>query len=111
MQGYQVLLASDGKEALEVFENEHVDLIISDIAMPEMDGFGLLEEIRSRENGKAIPFLFFNKTRKMYWTAYGAVLLLTLIAFPFLPQMLHYAVVPLILSGILRAFVNAKIER
>jgi len=60
MQGYQVLLASDGKEAMEIFENEHVDLIVSDIAMPELDGFGLLEEIRSRENGKAIPFLFLS---------------------------------------------------
>lgn len=60
MQGYQVLTAEDGKKALVVFENEHVDLIVSDIAMPEMDGFGLLEEIRSREAGAAIPFLFLS---------------------------------------------------
>lgn len=58
----------------------------------------------------AIPFLFFNKTRKMYWTAYGTVLVLTLLAFPFLPQMLHYAVIPLMLAGIVRAFVNLKVE-
>ena len=60
MQGYQVLLAEDGKKALTVFESEEVDLIVSDIAMPELDGFGLLEEIRSRENGAAIPFLFLS---------------------------------------------------
>lgn len=60
MQGYQVLLAEDGKDALNIFESEHVDLIVSDIAMPEMDGFGLLEEVRSRENGAAIPFLFLS---------------------------------------------------
>jgi putative two-component system response regulator len=60
MQGYQVLLAENGKEALEIFETEHVDLIVSDIAMPEMDGFGLLEEVRSRESGAAIPFLFLS---------------------------------------------------
>ena len=58
----------------------------------------------------AIPFLFLTKPRKIYWNAYGIVLTLTLVAAPFLPQMLHYAVVPLILSGIVRAFVNTKIE-
>ena len=60
MQGYQVVLAENGKEALDIFESEHVDLIVSDINMPEMDGFGLLEAVRSRENGAAIPFLFLS---------------------------------------------------
>ena len=60
MQGYHVVLANDGKDALNVFENEDIDLIVSDIAMPEMDGFGLLEEIRSRPNGAAMPFLFLS---------------------------------------------------
>jgi len=58
----------------------------------------------------AIPFLFFTKPRKIYWEAYGIVLTITLIAAPFLPQMLHYAVVPLMLSGIVRAFVNARVQ-
>ena len=60
MQGYQVVLADNGKDALDIFENKHVDLIVSDISMPEMDGFGLLEAVRSRENGAAIPFLFLS---------------------------------------------------
>lgn len=58
----------------------------------------------------AIPFLFFPAARKFYWTAYGIVLVLTLIAFPFLPQTLHYAVIPLILSGIVRALVNMRMK-
>lgn len=57
-----------------------------------------------------IPFLFFHASRKFYWTAYGIVLVLTLIAFPFLPQTLHYAVIPLILSGIVRALVNVRMK-
>lgn len=60
MQGYRVLLAEDGQQALDIFESEHVDLIVSDIAMPGLDGFGLLEAVRSKENGAAIPFLFLS---------------------------------------------------
>ena len=59
-QGYQVVLAEDGKEALQIFENRELDLIVSDIAMPEMDGFALLETIRSQEKGAAVPFLFLS---------------------------------------------------
>lgn len=60
MQGYQVVSATNGREALEIFESSEPDLIVSDIAMPEMDGFALLEAIRSRENGTAVPFLFLS---------------------------------------------------
>ena len=60
MQGYQVLLAEDGRQALNIFETDSLDLIVSDIAMPEMDGFALLEAIRSQDNGAAIPFLFLS---------------------------------------------------
>lgn len=60
MQGYEVLLAEDGQQALDIFENEPVDLIVSDISMPEMDGFGLLEAVRASERGAAIPFLFLS---------------------------------------------------
>lgn len=59
-QGYQVTLAEDGKEALDIFDRSSLDLIISDIAMPEMDGFGFLEAVRSREKGAAVPFLFLS---------------------------------------------------
>ncbi len=59
-QGYQVIAAEDGKAALDIFKNERLELIISDIAMPEMDGFALLEEIRSHEEGAAVPFLFLS---------------------------------------------------
>jgi len=45
--GYRVLSASDGLEALEILEKEHIDLMIADIMMPNMDGYTLTEEIRS----------------------------------------------------------------
>ena len=45
--GYQVKSASDGAEALEVLVKEYIDLIISDIMMPVMDGYELVSELRS----------------------------------------------------------------
>lgn len=59
-QGYQVTVAEDGKQALEIFKKISLDLIVSDIAMPEMDGFGLLEAVRSHKKGASIPFLFLS---------------------------------------------------
>ncbi len=44
--GYNVLCASDGVEALDILDKEHVDLMIADIMMPNMDGFTLTKELR-----------------------------------------------------------------
>jgi len=44
--GYQVLTANDGEQALSVLENENVDLIISDVIMPNMDGYQLAAQIQ-----------------------------------------------------------------
>ena len=53
--GYQVKSASDGAQALEVLDKEYIDLIISDIMMPVMDGYELVSELRSA--GYQIPVL------------------------------------------------------
>lgn len=45
--GYTVLSARNGVEALEVVNNNHIDLIITDILMPEMDGYELAKEIQA----------------------------------------------------------------
>ncbi len=60
MQDYEVILAEDGKEALDIFDQSTPDLIVSDISMPEMNGFDFLEAVRSREEGAAVPFLFLS---------------------------------------------------
>lgn len=46
--GYQVLIANGGAEGLQVLENEAVDLVISDMRMPEMDGAVFLQHVRQR---------------------------------------------------------------
>ena len=45
-EGYQVLTASNGMEALQVVENENIDLIITDIMMPELSGLNLINFFR-----------------------------------------------------------------
>jgi response regulator RpfG family c-di-GMP phosphodiesterase len=47
-QGYRVLLAESGKAGLAMLETEPVDLVVSDMRMPEMDGAALLEQVHQR---------------------------------------------------------------
>ena len=49
--GYKVLVASDGPEALQILETSPVDLVISDVVMPEMDGLELLEHVKRDHPG------------------------------------------------------------
>lgn len=58
MAGYRVELAENGHEALRVLERFRPDLIISDIMMPEMDGFEFLDQLRRRSDWATIPFIF-----------------------------------------------------
>jgi cyclic di-GMP phosphodiesterase len=59
-EGYRVSCAANGKEALRAFEREVPDLIVSDVMMPHLDGFGLLKAVRARPDGVAVPFLFLS---------------------------------------------------
>ena len=47
-EGYQTVEASDGREALAGIRNAKPDLIVTDLAMPVMDGFALIEAARKR---------------------------------------------------------------
>lgn len=55
--GYRVRVAVDGVEALEQLRSEKIDLVISDIQMPRLDGFGLLEEIKRDQRLARIPVI------------------------------------------------------
>ncbi|WP_164929702.1 response regulator transcription factor RpaB [Gloeobacter violaceus] len=46
MIGYDVVTAADGEEALEVFSREHPDLVVLDVMMPKLDGYGVCQELR-----------------------------------------------------------------
>jgi len=62
-EGYNVLLAGDGLDALEKVRAEQPDLIILDLAMPRMNGFGFLEQMKGDEGGDDVPVIVL--------TAYG----------------------------------------
>jgi putative two-component system response regulator len=57
-EGFEIHPAKNGRQALELFMNLTPDLIISDIMMPEMDGYELLKSVRNLPNGVTVPFLF-----------------------------------------------------
>ncbi len=55
---FQVLTATNGLAALEILNHTVPDLIISDVMMPKMDGFKLLEKVRANPDWIQIPFIF-----------------------------------------------------
>jgi two-component system CheB/CheR fusion protein len=55
MYGAEVLVATSARQALDILGREQVDLLISDISMPDMDGYGLLAEVRKMPRYAALP--------------------------------------------------------
>jgi two-component system chemotaxis response regulator CheY len=55
--GYSVLQAEDGVHGLEVLEDSMPDVIITDINMPRMDGFGFIENVRGDRRLRGVPIL------------------------------------------------------
>ncbi len=55
--GFEVLQAVDGQDGIDVLEKERVDVVITDINMPKMDGYGVIRHIRRQDQYKAMPVL------------------------------------------------------
>jgi two-component system chemotaxis response regulator CheY len=55
--GFRVLQAEDGLQGLAVLEHERPDVIVTDINMPRMDGFGFIEAVRRDEARRGMPVL------------------------------------------------------
>ncbi len=60
--GYQVYVADNGKQAMEILRSEPMHLIISDILMPVMDGYDLCRQCQQDEDLSHIPFIFYTAT-------------------------------------------------
>jgi PAS domain S-box-containing protein len=61
-EGYMVAQAQDGVEALELLDRQRVDVVISDILMPRMDGYRLCHEIRKRDRLCNLPTIIYSAT-------------------------------------------------
>ena len=57
-EGYQISIATNGRQALQVLERIQPDLILLDIMMPEMDGFETCEQIKASTAWREIPIIF-----------------------------------------------------
>lgn len=55
--GYQVVIAANGVEALEILERETIDVVLTDIQMPVLDGYELLKKMRQKKEYDAIPIV------------------------------------------------------
>jgi diguanylate cyclase (GGDEF)-like protein len=61
-QGYEVVSFENGLKAFAYLQTEVVDLIISDILMPEMDGYGLCRAVKQNHYLQNVPFIFYTAT-------------------------------------------------
>lgn len=67
-QGYTTLVAHDGKQARELLEDEHVDVIISDVFMPTLDGVRFHSYVREFLGRTDLPFIFISGYDDPYTT-------------------------------------------
>lgn len=56
-RGYRCISASNGQEALDLLDREHVDLILTDLSMPVLDGYRTTQLIRSRPHLANVPIV------------------------------------------------------
>jgi DNA-binding response OmpR family regulator len=61
-KGYQAVTAFNGQEALEIIQRQRPALIITDIMMPKLDGFGLVHRLRINPETRDIPVIFLTAT-------------------------------------------------
>jgi len=58
--GYDVIAAHNGMQAIELANREKPDLIVLDIRMPDKDGYAVFEELRASANTRSTPVVFFS---------------------------------------------------
>ncbi len=59
-KSFRVMTAESGLEALKKLSSQRPDLILSDVKMPDMNGFDLYQQVRSEPKNKAIPYIFMS---------------------------------------------------
>jgi two-component system chemotaxis response regulator CheY len=88
-EGYNIIEASDGKDALAKTGGSKIDMVVTDLNMPNMDGITLIKELRAKPEFKFTPIIMLTTesqdTKKMEGKAAGAT---GWIVKPFQPEQL-----------------------
>jgi DNA-binding response OmpR family regulator len=89
MGGWQVVTAGTGVEALKEAQECHLDAILLDLMMPEMDGLAILEQLRANDRTKQLPVVLLTaKGRSMEMAQFANLNVLGTIKKPFNPMKL-----------------------
>jgi two-component system chemotaxis response regulator CheY len=64
LQGYKVIATEDGMEALEKLPNQKIDMLITDLNMPNIDGFKLIKAMRENPEYKDLPIIILSSLSK-----------------------------------------------
>lgn len=105
-EGFRVLTAGDGLEALQIIEQEQVHLMIVDVMMPKMDGHHFIKEVQQRD--KDIPFIYLTALTQEMERLYG----LTLGADDYMSKPFSPRELVLRVKNIFRrTYVNKKLEQ
>lgn len=102
--GYEVVSAGDGVEALEKLSSEKIDAIVTDVLMPRMDGFQFCRQVKSNDQRKLIPFIFYTAT---YTDAKDEAFALSLGADRFIIKPEE----PEVFAGILNEVISNRVAR
>ena len=66
-EGYTVVLAADGEQAIERFSAENPDIVLLDIMMPKLDGWQVCRDIRKKSNCPIIMITAKGETLTRFW--------------------------------------------
>jgi len=69
--GYKVHTAANGVEGMDILRRQRPDIIISDIEMPQMDGYQFLQKVRADRRFRSIPFIFISGKYELDDLMYG----------------------------------------
>lgn len=98
-EGFDAIAAENGRIGLELAKQHLPDLILCDVRMPELDGYGVLTGLRSEATTVAIPFLFLTAKAAKTDLTYGLELGAT-----------AYITKPFTLSQLLEAIAQALLQ-
>jgi DNA-binding response OmpR family regulator len=70
-RGFKVQTAESGESAIKAIQSMHPSIVVSDLAMPGMNGFELYQEVKKNSEYKTLPFVFLTAVDDFYAKKFG----------------------------------------